>query len=227
MTQNWRNLLFLHWRFDPKLIDSTLPPGLEVDTFDGSAWVGIVPFQMERIRFLGCPLPGKLGGFPELNLRTYARLKDGRSAVWFYSLDADSPLAVWGGRTLFRLNYRNATMRVRENGRKIVFNSRCAGGDATDQFIWESPNENLRTASEGTLENFLLERYHLFARSRRTGKLFLGTVSHEPYRFRKVTPTQWTDHLFRQNGMESPGREPDSILTAPGFRVGIHPLRKV
>jgi uncharacterized protein len=126
MHHTWRDLLFLHWRFDPDVIQRTLAPGLTVDTFDGSAWVGIVPFQMRNIRPVFCPpLPG-VSNFLELNVRTYAYDALGRPGVWFYSLDANCWPAVIGARWSYRLPYHWARMSFRreESTGRIHYTSR-------------------------------------------------------------------------------------------------------
>jgi uncharacterized protein len=94
MFQRWLHLLFLHWPVEPRTIQSTLPPGLQVDTFSGQGWIGIVPFFMRGVRPVGLPSIVGPSNFLELNLRTYVRDRDGRPGIWFYSLDANQPLAV-------------------------------------------------------------------------------------------------------------------------------------
>ena len=230
MTQYWRDLLFLHWRFDARAIQEKLPPGLSVETFDGDAWIGIVPFQMENIRILGCPMPGSMGAFPELNLRTYVHDESGRSGVWFFSLDAGNRFAVWGARTFFHLNYQNAVMDVREKNERILFTSRrrnAAVDQPGDCFSWKPQRKNLSTAAPDSLEAFFLERYHLFSNRCGTDKLFYGSISHEPYRFATIHDFEWTTHLFALNDFTPPSRPPDSALVAPGFPVKIRGLERI
>ena len=109
MRMRWLDLLFAHWPVPVETLRPLIPAGLEVDTFEGRAWLGIVPFRMEDVapRFLPA-VPGP-GAFPELNVRTYVRWR-GRGAVWFLSLDAASRLAVAGARTAFHLPYFRARM---------------------------------------------------------------------------------------------------------------------
>lgn len=229
MRQHWRDLLFLHWRFNPEVIAPTLPPGLTLETYDGSAWMGIVPFRMEKIRPLGIPLPRAFSAFPEMNLRTYVRDADGRSGVWFYSLEAADRLAVWAARTFFHLNYRYAKMAVTREDDTITYTSQ-RHGDQTgkqDRYCWQTPQDKFSEASEGSLSHFLLERYRLFAWNKKKNQLHTGTVSHDLYRFREVKPSQWTSYLFELNGFDPVDRPPDSCLAAPGFQVKIHPMKKV
>ena len=102
MFQRWLHLLFLHWPIPPDLVQMTLPEGLLVDTFEGHAWLGIVPFFMRGVRPAGfISIPG-ISNFLELNLRTYVRDVFGRPGIWFYSLDANQILAVCSGQSRFR-----------------------------------------------------------------------------------------------------------------------------
>ena len=86
--QNWRHLVFLHWRVNPQQLQTHLPPGLTIETFDGSAWLALVPFAMENVRPWWSPSVPGISWFLETNLRTYVRHESGLSAVWFFSLDA-------------------------------------------------------------------------------------------------------------------------------------------
>src|SRR5437867_5100192 len=106
-TMRWHDLLFLHWPVRPEIIRPLIPNGLELDTFDGAAWIGVVPFRMTgvRLRWLP-PLPG-ISAFPELNVRTYVRVRD-RPGVYFFSLDAGSRTAVAMARAWFHLPYFHA-----------------------------------------------------------------------------------------------------------------------
>lgn len=110
----WLNLLFLHWRFEPAAIRPFIPQELELDTFDGSAWVGLVPFKMHNCEFAGFGWVPTLRNFYECNVRTYVTC-NGRPGVWFFSLDAQNLLPVLGGRWLWNLNYVYSRFTVRDN----------------------------------------------------------------------------------------------------------------
>jgi len=131
MLQRWERLAFLHWRWDPDVIQRTLPPGLTVDTFQDSAWLAIVPFFMRGIRPRFCPPVPGISDFLELNVRTYVRDAQGRHGVWFYSLDCDQPLAVWTARTFFHLPYQHARMSATIEERGSVLE--CAGPPALSE----------------------------------------------------------------------------------------------
>ena len=113
MTQRWNDLLFAHWPVPAAQIARLLPEGLAVDTFDGSAWVGVVPFWMDRVQLRGLPLVPGANRFPELNLRTYVREANTNVAgVYFFSLDAANPAAVAVARIFFHLPYYWAKMSI-------------------------------------------------------------------------------------------------------------------
>jgi uncharacterized protein YqjF (DUF2071 family) len=121
----WCDLLFAHWRVDAAVIRSLLPrtnPPMEVDEFDGSAWIGVVPFRMAEVRWSGLPSFPGTGEFPELNVRTYVRA-GGRPGVWFFSLDAASRLAVRAARIGFHLPYFDARMRCESSGEGLQYSS--------------------------------------------------------------------------------------------------------
>ena len=114
MTQRWNDLLFAHWPVPAASIAPLLPAGLVPDTFDGSAWIGVVPFWMDRIRFSALPKVPGTDTFPELNLRTYVREEHTNLAgVYFFSLDAANPIAVSIARMFFRLPYYWAHMAIK------------------------------------------------------------------------------------------------------------------
>lgn len=108
----WLNLLFLHWRFNPNAIRPLIPQQLELDTFDGSAWVGLIPFKMHNCEFAGFKWLPTLRNFYECNVRTYVRC-NGQPGVWFFSLDAQSLTPVLGGRHLWKLNYIHSKFNVK------------------------------------------------------------------------------------------------------------------
>lgn len=185
MTMSWLDLLFAHWAFEPSEIRALIPEALELDTWDGRAYVGVVPFRMESVgpRVLRW-LPGQLPGprsFVELNVRTYVRY-EGKPGVWFFSLDATSPLAVWGARRFFHLPYFHADMKCRDIDGWVEYESRRrdrrigAGG-----FVgrYRPLGDGLR-ALPGSLEHWLTERYCLYAADR-GGQLRRGEIHHMPW----------------------------------------------
>lgn len=105
MTQRWDELVYLHWAYDPAVIQAHLPDGVRVDTFDGAAWIGLIPFEMRRIAFPPTPSVPWLGSFVEVNVRTYVVDERGRRAVWFLSLDIPRTVPILVARSAFGLPY--------------------------------------------------------------------------------------------------------------------------
>lgn len=230
--QSWRNLTFLHWRFPAAAVQSLLPPELTVETFDESAWIGLVPFSMERVRpWWAPPVPG-ISWFPETNVRTYVRHRSGATGVWFFSLDAGSRLAVRVARRFWGLPYFDAAMSVdvseTATGRRQASyrseRARPGGARCHVRVVWDgdsSPEES----RPGTLEYFLVERYVLFTQTRRRG-LLMGRVAHEPYRISHVTVEACRQTLLTAAGLElNEDRRPDLAVFSPGVDVTVHGLR--
>ena len=224
MHQRWQDLLFLHWSCAPEVIQSSLPAGLHVDTFEGRAWVAIVPFVMRGIRPRGLPPVPGLSNFLELNLRTYVHDDAGRPGVWFYSLDCHQSLAVWTARTFFHLPYQRADMtRSCHADGWQQYRSQRRGDEAVSEFTYRFTGTP-RLALPGTLEFFLAERYLLFAATPRG--LRLGRVHHAPYPLVDAQVQTWDTRLFRLAGLPEPDRPPDHVLGSPGVAVRIWPLTR-
>ena len=185
--QSWRKLLFLHWEVPPAALRSLVPDGLELDLWEGRAFVGLIPFHCEktRARFLP-PVPG-LSDYHEINTRTYVRdVETGEPGVWFFALDADNVGAVAGARLGFQLPYFPCTARLREEwkpgGNLLHYRSaRLAPGPTPATLeVRYRVHEALGTAAPGTLEHYFVERYTLFTNWRPAG-LMAGRVRHTPY----------------------------------------------
>jgi uncharacterized protein len=229
MQQQWAHLLFLHWSWDPALIQRTLPPGLTVDTYDGKAWVGLVPFFMRNVRPAGCPAVPGISNFLELNVRTYVHDAAGRPGVWFYSLDCNQWLAVKVARTFFHLPYEHATMSARISPEDGAVDYRAqrqevsaSAGSSRFHYRLAGPTAELEP---GTLEFFLLERYRLFAFQRSKSRIWSGRVAHRPYRFGPAVLSAWDDTMMRLTGLDPLGRPPDHTGMAQAVDVDIFPLR--
>lgn len=214
----------MHWTVPAAAVQARLPRGLEVDTHRGEAYLGLVPFLMQRVRPRGLPpLPG-LSWFLEFNVRTYVRDAHGRAGVWFYSLDCNQPLAVALARRWFHLPYEHASMSATVEGDTCRFWSRrdrLAG--PADRFCWTAPTRGGRPAAPGSLDHFLLERYRLFT-ARRDGMLLTGRVRHEPYRIHVPVVTAWSTTAAAIAGFRLDG-PPASVLAADPVDVDIEPVR--
>jgi uncharacterized protein YqjF (DUF2071 family) len=225
MEQQWRNLLFLHWEYDPELIQKTLPKGLFVDTFMGKAYVGIVPFWIPKfnIKMLP-PIPG-ISHFLELNLRTYVYDESGTPGVWFYSLDANHYLAVQAARTFYYLPYYYAQIHsFINNEQEIEFSSLREDSQAILNYRYQGLGP-YQTVEKGSLDFFLIERYVLFAL--RGENLALGRVHHAPYSLCQPQVRQWDDRLFELDGLVRPQRQPEHMHFSPGVDVEIFALEDI
>ncbi len=175
--QVWRNLLFAHWEADAASVAARLPAGLELDTFQGRAWIGLVPFTMHGIaRRPLPPVPG-FSAFPELNVRTYVRCH-GRPGVWFFSLDITNPLAVWVARKFFHLPYRLARMSctTAQDG-YIRYSSRC--GEQALEATYRPLAEGAPDDPEGFI-SWSTERYCLYAADKQGG-IYRGDIHHRKW----------------------------------------------
>jgi uncharacterized protein YqjF (DUF2071 family) len=162
MTQTWHDLLFAHWRVEASELRRTVPPQFEVDLFDGTGWVGVVPFHMTNVAPRGVPSLPWLSEFPELNVRTYVRVGD-RPGVYFFSLDAANAVAVQAARSLLNLPYYRAAMTVATEGNGVQYESRREGDTQTALFAAKyRPTGASFVATRGSLEYFLTERYCLY-----------------------------------------------------------------
>ncbi len=228
MYQRWSDLLFLHWHYAADVIQASLPPGLFVDTHDGHAYLGVVPFAMQRVRPRCLPAVPGLSDFLELNLRTYVHDRAGVPGVWFYSLDANQWLAVEIARRLFHLPYEHARMSSHRDaeGRTHVRSQRMdAPNTSASQSLVYAPGQTRPPAVPGSLEFFLVERYRLYAHG--PSGLRRGAVAHEPYPLCQADVTGVDEQLLALNGFTPTGRPPDHVLYSPGVDVTVFPLERV
>jgi hypothetical protein len=184
MHMTWRDLLFMHWRVPAEALRPRIPAGLPIDTFDGSAWIAVVPFMMlgTRPRF-GPRLP-PVSDFPELNVRTYVT-RDGKPGVWFFSLDAANPLAVRVARRFFKLPYVDAEMTCQSvpapgpwgDGVRYASHRTHRGEPPADFSAHYRPAGAAFNAVPGTLEHFLTARYCLYAADKH-GAILRAEIHH-------------------------------------------------
>lgn len=174
--QTWEQLLFAHWRVPIEALRAHLPPGLEVDTFGGEAYVGITPFRVTGLRLRGLPPLPLVSSFLEVNCRTYVSLGGEKPGIWFFSLDASSRLAVEGARRLYRLPYFRASM----TGPPSFSSVRVEGGADRVLEATYRPAGDPAPAEPATLENFLTERYCLYTADA-TGALHRAEIHHPPW----------------------------------------------
>jgi hypothetical protein len=225
MHQYWGKLLFIHSPIDAELLRPLIPSQLSIDTFEGKAWIGVVPFTMWGIRasFLP-PIPGT-SAFHELNVRTYVHF-NGVPGVWFFSLDAANSLAVWGARTFYYLPYSNAEMNLEQQGSRIEYGSTrrdARGAPAELRTAW-TIGEPLQEAQPGSIEFFLSERYCLYSYHR--DQLYRSRIFHEPWPLQSATLDSYHSTMVSSLGIEEPSGEP-LLHYAESIGVGIWPLKRV
>ena len=228
--QTWTDLLFIHWRVPAEALRPLLPAGVEIDQFDGSAWVGLLPFHMSGVRPRWFPaLPG-VSEFHETNVRTYVVCR-GEPGVWFFSLDAANSLAVRVARWRWRLNYFRAEMTIAHQGDTREYRSRRlwpaslpANVDvAAEVGDWLPGGGPQGEAVPGTLEFFLAERYLLFTELS-PGRIARGQVHHRPYPLKRAKLMRCHQTLLSAAGI--PVTDPPvHALFSPGVEVEIFPLR--
>jgi uncharacterized protein YqjF (DUF2071 family) len=180
--QRWHDLLFAHWRVDVEVLRPKVPAVFDLNEFDSSAWLGVVPFTMTNVAARGMPALPWLSAFPELNVRTYVSARDGKRGVYFFSLDASRWLAVLTARGAFNLPYFPAVMRARRHGAAVAYRSRRFGSVAAFDATYEPAGDTF-TPSPGTLEHFLTERYCLY-HVNPLGQPSRLEIHHGPWRLR-------------------------------------------
>jgi uncharacterized protein len=220
MHQRWHNLLFLHWKVPAEQIRPLLPPGLDLDTWEGDAWIGVTPFDMDGIRPSLLPAVPFLSRTHELNVRTYVH--DGvYPGVWFFSLDASNPLAVAGARTGFGLPYHVARMALSVRGDDIGFSSARVGAHAIQlQVAWRRGRVT-GNAAPGSLEDFLIERYCLY--TMRFGRLLRVRIHHPPWVLREAEVDALRCNMLAGQGL--PPEVGDPLVHAQGESLAIEVWR--
>ncbi|MDQ3803456.1 MAG: DUF2071 domain-containing protein [Acidobacteriota bacterium] len=225
MRQWWGKLLFMHWPVAPKLLRPLVPPMLSIDTFEGQAWVGVVPFTMWGVRpYVTPPFPG-LSAFHELNVRTYVHF-DGVPGVIFLSMDINSPVAAWCARQFFFLPYYHARMSLRQRDRTIDYASdRVAAdpGPAAFRATWTF-DEPLPQSEPDSLAFFLTERYCLYTAYRE--QLYRLRVSHAPWPLRRAALASHDSTVLEALGLPAPPGDP-LLHYADALKVDIFPLTRV
>ncbi len=229
-TQTWRDLLFLHWPIDANVIAASLPKLLQVDTFSGQAYLGLVPFKMRKIR--PSWLPRSLAfNFLETNLRTYVLHHD-RPGVYFFSLDANSRLAVAAARAGWSLPYHFAKMTDQKSSAETAPSPHAVQhaysshrpGQATGSVDVEFSVDPDRSVSQlGTLEHFLFERYLLFVEKRNT--IYAGQVHHEPYQVQQAEVTRINQTLTDAAGIELANTKPSLAHYCAGVDVEVFAIQ--
>lgn len=219
MTQTWHDLLFAHWPIPAATMRAALPSTLELDTFDGRAWLGIVPFRMSGVRLRWTPPLPRLSAFPELNVRTYATA-EGKPGVYFFSLEARNPIAVAIARAWFHLPYFRARMACEREGSQqknqeanheggIRYESvrTHAGAPPAELSGGYGPIGEVFHARPGTLEHWLTERYCLYA-ALPDGRVWRADIHHPPWQLQPARASFARNSMGRAHGFELPDEPP-------------------
>ncbi|KHE72160.1 YqjF family protein [Halobacillus sp. BBL2006] len=195
MQQSWEDLVFIHWPVPVKLLRPFVPSPFEIDQFDGTAWIAIVPFHMNHIQFRGIPLIPFQNRMLELNVRTYVKYRN-ETGVYFFSLDADHRFGVFLARTLFGLPYLNAHMRMEKHLDHLLYMSRRvhSGYEQVHFHCSVSIDSPLPPSKPGSLIYWLTERYALWAV--RGSKVYKGPILHQHWNLQKAEAEIMTNHLL-------------------------------
>ena len=229
MRPSWQHLLFLHWETEADALRSLLPPGLELDLYDGRAYIGFIPFTMTDVRphSLLRLAPGhhKIANFHEANVRTYVRCGS-EIGVWFFSLDAASWHAVLAARLWFHLPYFWARMSLHRQQKTFTYRSRRLYPRSlrAQCQVRYTPQGEAAPAAIGSLEHFLVERYNLYSFKR--GQLFSGRVQHEPYQIQDVKLHSLYENCIAAAGIARPDTLPHACY-ARRVDTTIYPLQRV
>ena len=231
MHQNWHHLLFLHWEVPPSELQSMLPHGLELDTFDGKAYIGLVPFTITGVRPSFVPPLPLISSFHEVNVRTYVHQGGKEPGVWFFSLDASSSLAVAAARTMYKLPYFDSTITFgasHEPLPKVEYIAQRTDTRGTlpanARIHYEPADGVISHAVPETLDFSLLERYILYAADEHHN-LYRARVHHQPYPIQRATVTELEETLTWAAGIKR-GEEAPVRHYAAEVNVKVYPLER-
>jgi uncharacterized protein len=193
--QTWDNVLFAHWPVPKQLLKPMIPEGLVIDTFDGDAFIGFIPFQISQMHLRNLPsIPG-MDAFPEANVRTYV-IRNGRPGVYFLSLDVGHQLAARLARRFFHLAYYFAQIDVRAEESRVHYQlQRMHPGQPMSVDCTYGPTSEVFQSKLGSIESWLTDRYCLYTSYQ--GELYRGEIDHAPW------PLQTAEAEFQTNGVFS------------------------
>lgn len=230
MAQRWQDLLFAHWPLPPAALAALIPPALALDTFDGQGWLGVVPFRMSGVRPRLLPAVPWLSAFPELNVRTYVRLRDRgveKRGVFFFSLDAANPVAVDIARRTFWLPYFRAQMRLYDDGRTIHYASRRThtGAAPATLVAGYAPTGATYRSQPGDLDHWLTERYCLYTVDGH-GRPYIGEIHHAPWSLQPARAEFLVNTMAGAAAMRLPATPP-LLHFVRRLDVVVWPIRRV
>jgi len=217
MYQRWSRLTFVHWRYPAATVQPLLPPGLTVETFEGTAWVGLVLFLMEDVRAAVGPAAPWLSRFPETNVRTYVRDERGRGGIWFFSLDAARLPAVVAGRVTYGLPYFWSGMAVRAAADRAVYRSRRRWPGPAGAYVSAHVRAGPPVAADEQVD-FLTARFRLFTVV--GGALATAEAEHPPWPLHRADLLHLDQNLVQAGGLPAPTGDP-LVHASPGVSVSI------
>ncbi|WP_144460617.1 YqjF family protein [Siminovitchia fortis] len=205
MRQAWRDVLFLHWPIQPEQLRPFIPSLLEIDTYDGAAWIGIVAFRMEGIYFRGLSFFSVVAPFSEVNVRTYVKYK-GKPGVFFISLDVNDWASLNIAKRWYRLPYHSADIAIRRKGSTIFYESVRKNQPARFEGCC-TPKQEEFFAANGTLEHFLTEKYCFYTAGNKTD-VFHGDIHHPPWPLQRAEFQTERNTLFSPLNLDISGEAP-------------------
>jgi len=220
MYQRWKRLLFLHWPYEPGIVQAKLPEGLIADRWQGDAWLGIVCLAMRDVRPRFLPAIGGLSNFLQLNVRTYVRDAAGRPGVWFFSLDCSQSLAASLARGLLGLPYHCADIRERPGNARESYYFHCQrrGSHVVEHYEY-TRSGCLMPPAAGTIEEFLLERYRLYSIRRR--RLMSVEIRHRSLEMESAELRRWSTAPLEAAGFNMGAEAPVHAWYSPGGKVDV------
>ncbi len=221
MKQQWRDLAYIHWRYDPHEVQALLPDGIEVDTFDGSAWVGLIPFSMRNISFPFIPPVPYFGSFPEVNVRTYVK-RNGVPGVWFFSLDVNRLIPAFFARLTYFIPYCWGKASHKKTAAKLLTSVNRRWPSKSSTRIELSIGE--RIEEPGELAHFLSARWGLYSKGF-AGRLRYAPVDHEQWELYSASIDTLNDNLVTAAGLSAPTGEAH-VMFSPGVSVRIGKPRR-
>ena len=220
ISQECRELTFMHWKVDPERLKPHLPDGLEIDLFNGEAYVGVIPFVMKNVRPRGLPSVPGISTFAEFNVRTYV-IKDGQAGVFFLTLDAKSLVTCFYAPRAYGLPYRYAKASVKYEGESLQWRSRRSSDGA--ELIGSTSNKGpLQSSDSNTLEHYFFERYCLYTEHQ--GCIRRAYVYHQPWSFTEAEVNLESNSLLESYNMGLDALSPDLIHYSQGLLVKTWPI---
>ncbi|CAN5326678.1 DUF2071 domain-containing protein [soil metagenome] len=210
-SQRWSKLTFLHWRIPSSQLAHLMPAGVRPDEHDGTSWVGLIAFQLDRATIAGSPPIPYFGDFPEVNVRLYGVDEQGRRGVVFLSLEASRLAAVVAARLAFSIPYFWSRTSLAEVDRAIRYETRRHFGHGHSRIVARPTGESV--IGDATAD-FLTARWGLF--TTRFGRTRFLPNSHAPWPLQSALLVSLDESLVARAGIQVAGRMPDSVLYSEG-----------